>query len=98
MNQPPLEKIMHKNILACLAILTLFFCVSAFAQQDTNAPAAGTNAVATTNAPDNTPQPDPSGRSTGASGDAASADTTTFLVSAPTELNADDKKHPAKVK
>src|SRR5437660_1096043 len=97
-NQLPLEKPMHKNILACLAILTLFSRLSAFGQQDTNASAAGTNAVATTNAPDNTPKPDPSGRSTGASGDAASADTTAFVVAAPTELSADDKKDPAKVK
>src|SRR6266566_4957986 len=98
-NQPLLSKVMNKKILACLAVLTL--CLSVLAQQDTNAPAAavaGTNVVATTNAPDNTPKPDPGGHATGAASDAASADGTTFVPTAPAELNEADKKDPAKVK
>src|SRR6266536_2153532 len=98
-NQPLLSKVMNKKILTCLAVLTL--CLPVFAQQDTNAPAAavaGTNVVATTNAPDNTPKPDPGGHATGAASDAASADGTTFVPSAPAELNEADKKDPAKVK
>src|SRR5947209_9795197 len=95
-----------------LLIALLFACGwSTLRAEDTNAPAAattgtnavvtGTNTVASTNAAagtDNTPKPDASGRSTGASGDAATADGTTFVVAAPTELSADDQKDAAKVK
>src|SRR5882672_6151817 len=94
-NQPPLSKNMHKKTLAFLAIATLFSGLPAFAQ-DTNAPAAaatGTNAPAA----DTTPKPDPAGTATGLSVD-AQAPNGTFVVNAPAELSADDKKDPAKVK
>src|SRR6266404_969790 len=95
-NQPPLSKTMHKKTLAFLAILTLFLAQPGIAQPDTNAPAA---AVAGTNAPaaDTTPKPDPAGTATGLSVD-AQAPNGTFVVTAPAELSADDKKDPAKVK
>src|SRR6266700_2501875 len=94
-NQPPLSKTMHKKTLALLAIATLFLGLPAFAQ-DTNAPAAastGTNAPAA----DTTPKPDPAGTATGLSVDAQSP-SGAFVVNAPAELSADDKKDPAKVK
>src|SRR6266478_5183050 len=94
-NQPPLSKPMHKKTLVLLTILTLLAGLPVFAQ-DTNAPAAaatGTNAPAA----DTTPKPDPAGTATGLSAD-AQAPNGTFVVSAPADLSADDKKDPAKVK
>ncbi|MGH7996578.1 MAG: ammonium transporter [Opitutaceae bacterium] len=44
------------------------------------------------------PQPDPSGHSTGAAEDAADANNTPFVISAPAELSAVDRQDPAKVK
>src|SRR6266478_3424152 len=94
-NQPPLSKPMHKKTLVLLTILTLLAGLPAFSQ-DTNPPAA---AAAGTNAPaaDTTPKPDPAGTATGLSVD-AQAPNGTFVVNAPADLSADDKKDPAKVK
>jgi Amt family ammonium transporter len=64
---------------------------------DTNAPAAVTNAAAASQPADTGPKPDPAGTTTGLSSD-AQAPNGTFVVSAPTELSADDKKDAAKVK
>ena len=61
--------------------------------QTTNAPAA---AAAPAAAPGTTP--DPGGHNTGASGDAADANNTAFVISAPAELSADDKKDATKMK
>ena len=58
----------------------------------TNAPAAPAAAPA-----DNTPKTDPSGHSTGAASDAADASNTSFVINAPAELSADDKKDTNKV-
>src|SRR5882672_10273855 len=94
-NQPHLSKTMHKKTLAFLAIATLLLGLPVFAQ-DTNAPAAaatGTNAAPA----DTGPKPDPAGTATGLSVD-AQAPNGTFVVNAPAELSADDKKDPAKVK
>src|SRR5208282_5887023 len=45
------------------------------------------------------PKPDPAGTATGMAGDAqAAAGVSTFVVSAPSDMSADDKKDPAKVK
>jgi hypothetical protein len=45
------------------------------------------------------PKPDPAGTSTGMAADAqAATGVSTFVVSAPSDLSADDKKDPAKVK
>ena len=85
------------RLISSFAALLLFAAGLARAE-DTNAPAASTNAPAATAAADNTPKPDPSGRNTGAASDAASADGTTFVPAAPTDLSADDQKDPAKVK
>jgi ammonium transporter, Amt family len=63
---------------------------------DTDA-AAGTNAPAPAAPADTGPKPDPAGTATGLSVDAQSP-SGTFVVTAPTELSADDKKDPAKVK
>ncbi|HZV34820.1 MAG TPA: ammonium transporter [Verrucomicrobiae bacterium] len=56
--------------------------------------ADGTNAPADTG-----PKPDPAGTATGMASDTqAAAGVSTFVVTAPSELSADDKKDPAKVK
>jgi len=87
---------------ACLSAAALLLSAGLTYAEDTNAPAAGvTNAAAgVTNAPaaDTGPKPDPAGTSTGAAADAAAADGTTFVVTAPAELSADDQKDAAKVK
>src|SRR5258706_11935773 len=84
-----------------LIIGTLFtVCLTTMLRaEDTNAPAATTNAPPAAAAPaDTTPKPDARGYSTGAASDAASADNTPFVPVAPTDLSDDDKKDPAKVK
>jgi len=78
-----------------LITLVAACCATTLRAADTNAPVA---AASTNAAPDTTPKPDAAGTATGASSDAAAADGTTFVVTAPTELSADDKKDPAKVK
>ncbi len=89
---------MIKNLIACTTALLLLGTSLARAQSTnapvaTNAPAAAPPAAADTG-----PKPDPAGIATGAAGDAAAADGTKFVVSAPSDLSADDKKDPAKVK
>jgi len=91
---------MIKKTMYMLAILAACGW-SSLRAEDTNAPAATTNAVAeaTTNAPpaDTTPKPDPAGTATGMSVDAQSPGGT-FVTAAPADLSDDDKKDPAKVK
>ena len=91
---------MIKKTMYMLAILAACGW-SSLRAEDTNAPAAATNAVAaaTTNAPpaDTTPKPDPAGTATGMSVDAQSP-AGTFVTAAPADLSDDDKKDPAKVK
>src|SRR5882724_12833561 len=86
------------------ALLATCFCSLARAADDTNAAAAGTNAMAampgmaTNAAPADTgPKPDPAGTATGMSVDAQSP-AGTFVTTAPADLSDDDKKDPAKVK
>jgi len=64
---------------------------------DTNAPAATTNAAAAAPPADTGPKPDPAGTATGLSSDAQSP-SGTFVVSAPADLSADDKKDATKLK
>src|SRR5262245_55474485 len=47
---------------------------------------------------DDAPKPDPEGHATGSASDVQDAAGNSFVVSAPAELSADDKKDPAKVK
>ena len=86
---------MIKKITILVASLHLFAFVGAYAQ-DTNAP-AGTNAPAAAAPADTGPKPDPAGTATGLSVDAQSPNGT-FVVNAPAELSADDKKDAAKAK
>jgi Amt family ammonium transporter len=83
-----------------LVIAMLAACsIASMRAEDTNAPTAGTNAVAAATAPpaDTGPKPDPAGTATGMSVDAQSPGGT-FVTSAPADLSDDDKKDPAKVK
>ena len=83
-----------------LVIAMLAACsIASLRAEDTNTPAAGTNAVAAATAPpaDTGPKPDPAGTATGMSVDAQSPGGT-FVTSAPADLSDDDKKDPAKVK
>ena len=93
------------RLVSTCAALLLFAAGLLAHAQDTNSAAAGTNAMAaagtnttTTASTDTTPKPDPGGHATGASSDAAAADGTAFVVTAPTALSADDAKDPAKAK
>src|SRR5882724_166554 len=86
------------------ALLATCFCSLARAADDTNAAAAGTNAMAampgmaTNAAPADTgPKPDPAGTATGMAVDASSP-SGNFIVTAPADLSDDDKKDPTKVK
>src|SRR5712671_6813802 len=82
-----------------LIIGTLFtVCLTTMLRaEDTNAPAATTNAPPAAAAPaDTTPKPDPAGLTTGMSVDAQSP-AGTFVVTAPTELTGDDLKDTNKV-
>jgi Amt family ammonium transporter len=92
----------RRLVAACAALLMSTACLvraqdTNATAADTNAPAASTNAAAAVPPADTGPKPDPSGTATGLSGDAQSP-SGTFVVSAPTELSADDKKDAAKVK
>jgi Amt family ammonium transporter len=87
---------MIKKLTSSIATLLLMSCLISRADT-TNAPAPAAAPAAAAPA-DTTPKPDPAGIATGASGDAAAADGTTFVVTAPADLSADDKKDPAKVK
>src|SRR5215472_10342164 len=84
---------MIKTSTAILGVLILIGSVSMHAQDATNA-APAANATA---APSAGPKPDPAGTATGLSSDAQSP-SGTFVASAPTELSAEDKKDPAKLK
>jgi len=86
---------MIKRVLYLLAVLSAC-CWSTLGADDTNAPAL-TNAPTAAAPADTGPKPDPAGTATGLSVDAQSP-SGTFVVSAPAELSADDKKDPAKVK
>ena len=90
---------MTSRLVSSLAALLLLSACLARAE-DTNSAAAGTNAVAAAPAApaDTGPTPDPNGTKTGAASDAAAADGTTFVTTAPAALSADDQKDPAKVK
>src|SRR6266478_4846625 len=88
---------MIKRIVYLIAVFSA--CgLSNLRAQDTNAAAAGaaaaTNAAAA--AAPTEPKPDPAGTATGLSSD-AQAPNGTFVVSAPTELSADDMKDTNKV-
>lgn len=89
---------MLRKIITPLAALLLLTSGPARADDTNTAAATTTNAPAAAAPADSTPTPDPSGTHTGASGDAAAADLTTFVPTAPTALSADDQKDPAKVK
>src|ERR1035441_7749419 len=82
-----------KFITSLTALLLLLSPCRPMLAQTTNAPAA---AAAPAAAPGTTP--DPGGHNTGASGDAADANNTAFVISAPAELSADDKKDATKMK
>ena len=81
---------MLKRIAYLLPVLALC-CWTTARAQDTNAVAAASAPAAAE------PKPDPAGTSTGASSDAAAADGTTFIVTAPAELTGDDLKDTNKV-
>src|SRR5204862_4654106 len=94
--------ITRRFVAACAALLMSTACLARAqdtnaAAADTNAPAATTNAAAASPPADTGPKPDPSGTATGLSSD-AQAPNGTFVVSAPADLSADDKKDAAKVK
>lgn len=74
---------MLKRIAYLLPVLALC-CWTTARAQDTNAVSAASAPAAAE------PKPDPTGTSTGASSDAAAADGTTFIVTAPGELTGDD--------
>ena len=80
-----------KNFIALTTALTLFSAALPGWAQDTNAPAAAAAAPAA-------PTPDPQGYNTGQASDVANLDDSSFIPAAPSELSADDKKDPAKVK
>jgi hypothetical protein len=86
---------MIKRLLTYSALIAFLIGLNGFAQ-DTNKPAAGTNAPPAAPA-DTGPKPDAAGTATGLSVDAQSP-SGTFVVNAPAELSDDDKKDPAKVK
>lgn len=89
---------MTKKIITSLTALLLLLSLAKplHAQTtNTNVPAAAAAAAPAT--PSNL-TPDPQGYNTGAASDAADASNTTILVTAPSDLSADDKKDPAKVK
>ncbi len=86
------EKTMRKKLTAILtALLAISICHAVLAQ----APAA-TNAPVVAPAPAD-PTPDPQGYNTGAAVDAADGSNSVILVTAPTDLSADDKKDTNKV-
>ncbi len=81
-----------------MTVLSTVWCFSLRAADDTNA-MAGAMAATTNAAPAASgPTPDPGGHATGAASDVADASNTAFVPTAPTELSADDKKDPAKLK
>jgi ammonium transporter, Amt family len=86
---------MTSRLIVSIGAVLLLICLSAHAQQ-TNPPAADTNAPPAASAPAG-PKPDPAGTATGLSVDAQSP-SGTFVTSAPADLSDDDKKDPAKVK
>src|SRR5262249_7407091 len=83
---------MKKLLLTVLtgSVLMVQALRAADAPADTNAPPAAAPAA------DTTPKPDPGGTTTGSAGDAAGPGGT-FVVAAPAELSADDKKDTNKV-
>jgi ammonium transporter, Amt family len=78
------------TVIAALLLLTGGLALA----DDTNTPAASAPGAAPA---DNTPKGDAAGTSTGTIGDASGANGP-FVPPAPTELSADDKKNPDKVK
>src|SRR5579884_802148 len=88
MNNAPAKPYMIKKLINSISILFLLLMFASPLLAD------GTNAPADTG-----PKPDPAGTATGMASDTqAAAGVSTFVVTAPSELSADDKKDPAKVK
>ncbi len=94
-----------KRIINCLCLSALLMALAVRAE-DTNAPVVSTNAAAaSTNAPaaaaapaaSTDPKPDPAGTATGAAADVQDAGGNMFVVAAPADLSADDKKDTNKV-